>query len=158
MLEYYEGMLFLTTNRIMTIDPAFQSRIQIAIKFPNLTPLMRREIWTNFINRLDKDEVEGKKELWDHLDDMQKWELNGRQIRNVLTLAESLALSLQLRRGALRYRQVEQVASQILNFQDLFGENTKGKKAQLVSLHHRPFQERSVSTLPTRNFGSGSGW
>jgi hypothetical protein len=145
MLEYYDGMLFLTTNRIMTIDAAFQSRIQIAIKFPDLTPDMRRQIWENFINRLDEKEIEGKRELLDHLEDMKEWNLNGRQIRNVLTTAESLALSLGRRRGALRYDQVEQVANQTLNFQDLFGETAKNQKAQLMSLNARQlpqFQER----------------
>ncbi|KAH0545284.1 hypothetical protein FGG08_000583 [Glutinoglossum americanum] len=143
MLEYYDGMLFLTTNRIMTIDAAFQSRIQIAIKFPDLTPEMRRQIWQNFINRLDEREIQGKKELLDHLEDMQEWNLNGRQIRNVLTTAEALALSLERRRGALRYRQVEEVANQTLHFQDLFSETAKEQKAQLVNnLNPRQFQER----------------
>jgi hypothetical protein len=144
MLEYYDGMLFLTTNRIMTIDAAFQSRIQIAIKFPDLTPDMRRQIWKNFINRLDKKEVQGKKELLEHLEDMKEWNLNGRQIRNVLTTAESLALSLERRRGALRYDQVEEVVNQTLQFQNLFGETTWEQKAQLVNLNPRQFQEKSL--------------
>lgn len=142
MIEYYDGILFLTTNRIMTIDPAFQSRIQIAIKFPDLTSDMRRQIWKNFIDRLDEKEREGKKELLDHLDDMKEWNLNGRQIRNVLTTAEAMALSLERRRGALRYDQVEEVANQTLHFQDLFGETVKDHKAQLGSLVPRQFQER----------------
>jgi hypothetical protein len=66
---------------------------------------------------------------------MKVWNLNGRQIRNVLTTAESLALSLERRRGALRYDQVKQVANQTLNFQDLFRETAKNQKAQLMSLN-----------------------
>jgi hypothetical protein len=73
---------------------------------------------------------------------MQEWPLNGRQIRNVLTTAEALALSLERRRGALRYRQVEEVANQTLHFQDLFGEGAKEQKAQLSGLNPRQFQER----------------
>ncbi|KAK9788085.1 putative Ubiquitin-like protease family profile domain-containing protein [Seiridium cardinale] len=37
-LEHYQGVLFLTTNRIQTIDPAFQSRIDLIIPFEFLTP------------------------------------------------------------------------------------------------------------------------
>lgn len=32
MLEYFNGILFLTTNRVMSFDPAFQSRIHMALK------------------------------------------------------------------------------------------------------------------------------
>ena len=147
MLEYYDGMLFLTTNRIMTIDGAFQSRIHIAIKYPDLAPEMRRQIWQNFIDRLDERERLGKKELLEHLDDLQEWKLNGRQIRNIMTTAEAMALSLERRRGALRYQLVEEVANQTMNFQDLFGETEKEQKAQLGELNPRQFQERRVRAL-----------
>ena len=32
MLEYYEGILFLATNRLETMDVAFQSRIHVPVK------------------------------------------------------------------------------------------------------------------------------
>ncbi|KAF2028630.1 P-loop containing nucleoside triphosphate hydrolase protein, partial [Setomelanomma holmii] len=91
MLEYYEGILFLTTNRLSTIDPAFQSRIHIAIKFSHLRTNTRRAIWKAFIERLHETESIGKDELLDNIETMSEWELNGREIRNVLTIAQSLA-------------------------------------------------------------------
>lgn len=33
MLEYYEGILFLTTNRAENIDPAFESRIHLSLTY-----------------------------------------------------------------------------------------------------------------------------
>lgn len=36
-LEYYEGTMFLTTNRVQTFDPAFQLRIHIPIDYPELS-------------------------------------------------------------------------------------------------------------------------
>ena len=36
-LEYYSGILFLTTNRVGALDPAFKSRIHISLYYPNLT-------------------------------------------------------------------------------------------------------------------------
>jgi hypothetical protein len=50
MLEYFEGILFLTTNRQQDMDEAFANRIHITMKFPGLTPEMRMEIWRNLVN------------------------------------------------------------------------------------------------------------
>jgi hypothetical protein len=50
-LEYHEGIMFLTTNRVSTFDPAFQSRIHISIDYPDLSPDSRRKIWDTFLNR-----------------------------------------------------------------------------------------------------------
>ncbi|KAI5247435.1 P-loop containing nucleoside triphosphate hydrolase protein [Aureobasidium subglaciale] len=50
-LEYHEGIMFLTTNRVATFDPAFQSRIHISIDYPDLSPESRRTIWENFLQR-----------------------------------------------------------------------------------------------------------
>jgi len=35
-LEYFQGIMFLTTNRVATFDMAFQSRILFSIKFGDL--------------------------------------------------------------------------------------------------------------------------
>jgi hypothetical protein len=43
--------MFLTTNRVSTFDPAFQSRIHISIDYPELSPESRRKIWENFLGR-----------------------------------------------------------------------------------------------------------
>src|SRR5579871_2143595 len=120
MLEYYEGILFLATNRLETIDVAFQSRIHVPVKYDALDSAARRQIWKNFIMRLDERESEGKQELFEALDNLQHWELNGREIRNVLSVAESLALSTEQRRGALRYKHVEDVANATLTFHHIF--------------------------------------
>jgi hypothetical protein len=120
MLEYYEGILFLTTNRLMTMDTAFQSRIHLAIKYPDLTPPMRRSIWQHFITQLDVGEKEAKRELMSRLDDLQEWELNGRQIRNVIMTAEALSLGTRRRRGALQYTDIEDMANETIRFQNLF--------------------------------------
>ena len=38
MLEYYEGILVLTSNRVGVFDEAFKSRIQLALHYPTLGP------------------------------------------------------------------------------------------------------------------------
>lgn len=85
-LEYYEGLLFLTTNRVDNIDAAFQSRIHISMAYPDLTTKSRRQIWANF---LKGQEAQGFKAT--DLDVLSTVELNGRQIKNVLKSAALLA-------------------------------------------------------------------
>jgi SpoVK/Ycf46/Vps4 family AAA+-type ATPase len=48
-LEYYEGVLFLTTNRVTEFDEAVLSRIHLKIKYPELTKDARRKIWKSFL-------------------------------------------------------------------------------------------------------------
>ncbi|KAM0808329.1 putative P-loop containing nucleoside triphosphate hydrolase protein [Seiridium cardinale] len=86
-LEYYSGILFLTTNRVATFDDAFKSRIHVPLRYTSLSAESRRSIWRNFCSRVpggtDIDE-EGLRRLAEH-------DLNGRQIKNVVKTAESLA-------------------------------------------------------------------
>ncbi|KAK7192864.1 hypothetical protein DPSP01_013159 [Paraphaeosphaeria sporulosa] len=86
-LEYYEGILFLTTNRIANIDPAFQSRIHVSMSYPALTASSRRTIWANFVEGLEVPQAWGEGDL----DELAEVELNGRQIKNVLKSAALLS-------------------------------------------------------------------
>ncbi|KAL1839234.1 hypothetical protein VTJ49DRAFT_1712 [Mycothermus thermophilus] len=86
-LEYYSGILFLTTNRVTAFDDAFKSRIHIPIRYTDLTVESRRQIWRNFCNMVpggvDIDEK--------GLATLAEADLNGRQIKNAVKAAESLA-------------------------------------------------------------------
>ena len=86
-LEYYGGILFLTTNRVNTFDDAFKSRIHIPIRYTDLSFDSRLKIWRNFCKMVpggvDIDEA-GLAKLAEH-------DLNGRQIKNAIKAAESLA-------------------------------------------------------------------
>lgn len=86
-LEYYEGIMFMTTNRVDDIDAAFQSRIHVSIEYPDLTSASRRTIWTNFLNGSTI-----KSSLTDRdIAELAELKLNGRQIKNVLKTAQLLA-------------------------------------------------------------------
>ncbi|KAL4960860.1 P-loop containing nucleoside triphosphate hydrolase protein [Aspergillus stella-maris] len=50
-LEYYEGILFLTSNRAINFDNAVLSRIHLEIKYKDLTNESRGEIWDHFLLR-----------------------------------------------------------------------------------------------------------
>jgi hypothetical protein len=83
LLEYYEGILFLTTNRASNIDQAFFSRISVAIHYENLKPSDRRQIWKNLLQNSKIDPSLADR-LYQH-------ELNGRQIKNAIRNANALA-------------------------------------------------------------------
>ncbi|KAK5458466.1 hypothetical protein LTS15_004548 [Exophiala xenobiotica] len=92
-MEYYEGILVLTSNRVGTFDEAFKSRIQLALHYPSLGQYQRLRVWENFINRLESfgdDKVETQ-DLRDHLEDLSKEKMNGREIRNAITTARQYA-------------------------------------------------------------------
>lgn len=66
LLEYFQGILFLTTNRVETFDEAFQSRIHIALRYNDLDQKAKKQIWKTFLNLVEKDvralEIEQKEE------------------------------------------------------------------------------------------------
>ncbi|KAI0378642.1 hypothetical protein F5Y04DRAFT_290814 [Hypomontagnella monticulosa] len=88
-IEYFEGVLFLTTNQVHMIDPAFISRVNLGMAFPELNSETRLHIWKKILEPLN-----GAHWLIDDTSTMAKWAskpLNGRQIRNVVYSAELLA-------------------------------------------------------------------
>ncbi|GFF52757.1 ATP-dependent zinc metalloprotease FtsH [Aspergillus udagawae] len=89
MLEYYEGILFLTTNRAGNIDPAFESRIHVSIVYPDLDINSRHHIWQQFLDRTAGTEKFSDEQL----ETLAGVSLNGRQIKNVFKTAHLLAWS-----------------------------------------------------------------
>ena len=49
LLEYYKGIMVLTTNRMRSIDTAFESRIDITLSYSSLTEADRQRVWRNFL-------------------------------------------------------------------------------------------------------------
>ena len=90
MLEYYEGTIFLTTNRVECIDPAFESRIHLSMPYPDLSVDSRRKVWKGFVSSLQARTTEISHQ---HLDRFAGLELNGRQIKNTVKMAGLLALA-----------------------------------------------------------------
>lgn len=116
-LEYYEGILILTSNRVATFDDAFKSRIQLALRYENLSKPQRVRIWTNFLHHFK--EIAGDSmdfdDLNDHVDDMANFEMNGRQIRNAITTARQLA---QYRWKKMDYKDLIHVIEVSNRFED----------------------------------------
>ncbi|KAK3937611.1 hypothetical protein QBC46DRAFT_356560 [Diplogelasinospora grovesii] len=109
-LEYYNGLLFLTTNRVGAIDEAFKSRIHLSLYYPPLDKTQTRDIFRLNIAKLKEMESERQRmtgepalvikesEIIDfatkHYEELARstgcW--NGRQIRSAFQIASSLAL------------------------------------------------------------------
>jgi hypothetical protein len=43
-IEYFEGIMFLITNQVTSINQAFQSHIHLSIAYPSLSTESRREL------------------------------------------------------------------------------------------------------------------
>jgi hypothetical protein len=87
LLEYYRGILFLTTNRVESIDPAFQSRVHCALKYDALNNEGRLAIWSDI---LQHSGIQDASKSGIDLSALAAHPLNGRQIKNVLQLALAL--------------------------------------------------------------------
>ncbi|KAK4165534.1 hypothetical protein QBC43DRAFT_234781 [Cladorrhinum sp. PSN259] len=96
-LEYYDGILILTTNNVKTFDEAFRSRIQLSLRYERLREPQRKQVWRNFVDRLEALLGEQGHESIDfaevtaHLDELASHRLNGREIRNAITTGRQLA-------------------------------------------------------------------
>lgn len=89
-LEYYQGVCFLTTNRIKSLDHAFQSRIDLFLPYADLTPASRRQVWENFIDRAGG---RAKFEVTEEgLEKLAQIQVNGREIKNLIKSAHLLSL------------------------------------------------------------------
>lgn len=119
-LEYYEGILFLTTNRLTSFDLAFKSRIHLALKYTALDTQRRKELWKMFISRTSKHTLAA----WDAsvLDDLAKVDINGRQIKNTVRTASTLARSMN---SSLGKEHIDIVLATIESFEADLNEDTQ---------------------------------
>lgn len=102
-LEYYSGILFLTTNRVGAIDDAFRSRLHLTLYYPKLTKKQTISIWSTNLEHVHEVNEERKKNSqlpiefnsknilkWVK-DNWETFQWNGRQIRNAFQTAIALA-------------------------------------------------------------------
>ncbi|THU96035.1 P-loop containing nucleoside triphosphate hydrolase protein [Dendrothele bispora CBS 962.96] len=87
-VEYYRGILFLTTNRVKAFDEAFLSRIHVALHFHELPFQSRIEVWTAFIKKVGATDIVTPEQIRT----LAQRDINGRQIKNAAKTAQSLAL------------------------------------------------------------------
>ncbi|KAK7681611.1 hypothetical protein QCA50_015344 [Cerrena zonata] len=88
-LEYYQGILILTTNMLEQCDAALESRIHFSIHYPDLDYDSRKKIWQTFLKKVLGPEGEFNK---DDLHRLAEYTMNGRQIKNTVSSAQCIAM------------------------------------------------------------------
>lgn len=146
MIEYYSGILFMTTNRIRTMDTAFESRIHMAVQYDDLNRNVRRQIWHKLISRLPESEFN---ELESSLADLAGWKLNGRQIRNIFLVAQSVALK---DNKPLQYEHLKEVIRKTLDFQHFFRDAHEAVRTNLGTNWRNPSDYKASDYLLDREF------
>lgn len=87
LLEYFNGVMFLTTNRVKNFDRAFHSRISLALHYGEMDDATRRKVWTNLLSAANIKIGKGGV----NLEKLASMPLNGRQIKNSIRLAQTIA-------------------------------------------------------------------
>ncbi|KAH7084496.1 P-loop containing nucleoside triphosphate hydrolase protein [Paraphoma chrysanthemicola] len=135
--EYYQGILFLTTNRVETFDEAFQSRIHMGIRYENLQPKARKKIWQHHVGKVEemaemakgKDESKVKPFTESDFDELSKRNMNGRQIKNTVKTSQSIALAEKAAFGMEHVKRVLEVA-------EAFEDDMRGGKGYRDAMRH----------------------
>ncbi|KAJ6141696.1 hypothetical protein N7497_010795 [Penicillium chrysogenum] len=114
-LEYYQGILFLTSNRGAQFDDAILSRIHLTIEYENLTRYFRRDLWSTFLSKACT--MQGPALVEEH--DLRRLEylaLNGREVGSRVPLLSTshLLTAIKIKNiAAIAHALAEADASQV---------------------------------------------
>jgi len=133
-LEYFSGIVFLTSNRVRVFDKAMKSRIHLALEYqpPNID--MRRRIWTNCLSAIPASELD--LDVDEDVDDFLKEEVNGREIANCVNTARTLA---RFKRAKLQSKHIETVLETRQEFEKSL-HNIRERWQQANPVGSGPFQ------------------
>ncbi|GAA6018658.1 hypothetical protein JCM8202_000600 [Rhodotorula sphaerocarpa] len=131
LLEYFTGVLILTTNSIQSFDDAFLSRFAVVLHFDELDAGSRRTLWERFLARAasgagpDCDPARPPPQLNNRfdLDRLASFRLNGREIKHAVQTAQAVAL---VEEEELEMRHIEEVVSVARSGVKLLGSTTGG--------------------------------
>lgn len=171
-LEYYSGILFLTTNRIGSFDEAFISRIHMSLYYADLDEESTFRVWKMNMNRLERsdrgiyvnrEQIEQfAMDHWRDSEESRRW--NGRQIRNAFQTAIALAEydfhaeckrreeigETPLRKPSLEPRHFKSVAQTSAEFgdylQSVMGGQSHKQKAQTREVRSDTWKDRGTET------------
>ena len=89
-MEYYEGILFVTTNRVKVFDDAFLSRVHVALNFTELSQEAKEQIWRAFIKKMGPSGAAAISP--EEISQLAARSGDGRVIKNAAKTAHSLSL------------------------------------------------------------------
>ncbi|KAF9460015.1 P-loop containing nucleoside triphosphate hydrolase protein [Collybia nuda] len=88
-LEYFQGIVFLTSNRGRNFDPAIKSRIHLFLQFDPPTSKTRQTLWRLRLSKIDPEECDFDME--EALELVKDVDMNGRVISNAVNTMHTLA-------------------------------------------------------------------
>jgi len=174
-LEYYPSTISLTTNRLGEFDPAFQSRIHLTIGYSDLDERQRAEIWKYNLTQACNGTI--PKDM--SMDEVAKGfsrdlpNLNGRQIKNIIslvrtvvnsgqniTLIEAIRVLHSMNEGGQRWRQssnnlTRQLPAIPIPASPLLTKSEIEEKIDALQLSV-PTRHENLSLQDTTKIGSGS--
>ncbi|KAF4453640.1 P-loop containing nucleoside triphosphate hydrolase [Fusarium albosuccineum] len=162
MLEYYHGILFLTTNRITSFDRAFMSRIHLAIEYKPLSQSSRLALLYTFLKQTSDESAETLSRSG-FLVKVSEEELNGRQIKNLVRTACALALSDVSAHGHIDRSHLESALRPMKQFTQTMGkvllydeqqELTRGDDDEVQQVEDQPSDEGSERSDMDDEYGS----
>lgn len=93
-LEYYDGILMMTTNLVKNIDEAVFSRVHLILEFDKQTQADRKEIWKSMIPPQILERMRGTEFEHEKLfEELSTFEINGREIKTVIQNAICAAVA-----------------------------------------------------------------
>ncbi|KAL4759011.1 P-loop containing nucleoside triphosphate hydrolase protein [Aspergillus foveolatus] len=109
LLEYYRGVMIITTGRADTTDKTLKSRIHFTMHFPELSASARKQIWRQSIAR-SKAEAAITDKVYDRLSQLP---LNGHQIKHVVKIATLLSYQQTQSLGLAQIRTVLSASQEV---------------------------------------------
>lgn len=104
-LEYFSGIVFLTTNRLASFDAAMKSRIHLALRFESPGIKTREQLWLQVLRGVPAAEM-GIDDVDEAVESVLQEEMNGREISNAVNTARTIA---RHEKERLQLRHIEMV-------------------------------------------------
>ncbi|KAH7140403.1 P-loop containing nucleoside triphosphate hydrolase protein [Dactylonectria estremocensis] len=126
-LEYFSGIVFLTTNRLSSFDAAMKSRVHLSLRFAPPHIDTRRRIWRLNLEAvpLEETNIGGEEGADEAADFLVQFDLNGREISNALNTARTIA---RFEKAKLNVQHIERV----LKVRQTFDKHLKEESRRLA--------------------------
>lgn len=121
-LEWYDGILLMTTNLANQIDPAIFSRIHVCLEYGHVNATDRRAIWNAMLPKELKNALAGPDSHHENiLDELQAININGREIKVLIqnVVGKSVA---DLRRSGVDLKKVDWARDKPIKIEDFLRE------------------------------------
>ncbi|KAK1777752.1 P-loop containing nucleoside triphosphate hydrolase protein [Copromyces sp. CBS 386.78] len=88
-LEYFSGIVFLTTNRVRSFDAAMKSRIHLALTYGPPDLETRGQLWMKYLGAIPASDID--MDINEDIDELLTEKLNGREISYAVNTARTIA-------------------------------------------------------------------